>query len=591
MKIRFLLILLFINLGIYQFSKADQQTQFANRVSIYKGPWNNLTPVLGVTHYTIKNIPKSFQMALQIVNFDAGVASVNLSNMYCSVDPNIVDYDTASNKGKFTNISFSSNGVTAISTLVSLVGGQTFNSGNTITTPTLPCSSVTLEFSSASQLATNVEIVAIFSELVLGQTSTSGGLGAGSTTGGYVQGISPTASNGFATFPLVDGALQPSINASTAGMGVDTFAGTQGSLAGGLTGNVLVGTPPNPSSSSDWGFVFYTGFPAVGGTGLLAPWTCVVAANGCGGTSSNGLPDIAQLSGYSIQSKVFTALINTSGATNTFTEFVSFNKTGVIRQQINNASGPAATLAGSVQVIVPVCIIAPCIINSVTDTQGNLWTKVIDRNALAGSGNYGGLSVWIASSVAGANTVTVTPQAGSVVTTSAYLELTGITPANLNRPLVPISSSNNTLRASETDPGGIFTNTGGFTYQQIVTLSAAATSTVSLWDVSQHGVFRSCAVSDRVTAIAGTTPSLLWWLQDSVDGVAFNDRLASPSITTTSNHYGSVAGGGTNPAATTDGALAVATRVDGPLMPFGRLKFTLAGTGPSTTFTIGVACE
>lgn len=585
------LICLFIILGISQISKSDQQTQFANRVSIYKGPWNILTPNGGITHYTIKNIPKSYQMALQVVNFDAAAASVILNNMFCSVDPNIVDYDSAANKGKFTNINFSANGASATSSVLTLVGGQTPNSGITITTPTLPCSSVTLEFSNATQVTTTVEIVATFSELVLGQTSASGGLSSG---GGYVQGISPTTSNAVTTFPLVDGGLQPAINASFVNFGVDTFSSNNTPSTGGFTGNVPLASPPRPSSSSDWAVAFIQGVTAGGGTGILPPWVCLgPGLTSCGTGVGNNGPSAAALSGVSTASTIIYNIVNAGAPFNWLTNILLFNKTPVVRQNLA-ASSISATLAGSIGVISVGCPNFPCTISSITDSQGNVWKQVTGVTVPGTGGNQvGGLLTWVTGPMsAAAETVTITPQAGTTLASAAlFLELTGITPANLNRPLAPLTATNNTFVPGEKEAIGLLTATSGFFVSNTLTISSASTVTVPLWDATQHGLFASCGVHVRVTAIAGTTPSLATFLQDTPDSIGFSDRMSFPAITATGNYLGSVAGGGINPVITTDGTMAVSTRLDGPLGPFGRLKFILTGTGPTATINYSVECR
>lgn len=412
---------------------------------------------------------------------------------------------------------------------------------------------------------------------------------------GNVQGVLSTGTGGGAVFPIVNGALAPTVNGSFFTLGLDNFSSAIGSFAAGQTGTFGIGSPPPPSKTTDWALVFYTGFAGLSGTGLQAPWVCIPAAVGsCGATAAGGAPVVAQLSNVATTNIPQVNLVNSSAFAQTYVHFLEFTNAPTSIRQATSVGSQAATALGSTLVISIFCQNSPCVINSVTDSQGNTWKKIVGTNGT--SGQMGGMEEWITGPTSAAGeTITITPNGGTTVSISAFLELVGLTPANLNQPIAPLGISNHTLAPNENDNGGLFVESGGYSFSQTLTIATAGTTTVSLWQQSQHGVFSSCVLSQRVTNIAGAGTTLNTYLQDSADGVGFNDRLSMAQSTTAggaNNQLGAVAGGtGITPATTGDAALAAGSKLDGPLGAFGRIKFVVVGASAAVTVTYNVVCR
>jgi len=254
------------------------------------------------------------------------------------------------------------------------------------------------------------------------------------------------------------------------------------------------------------------------------------------------------------------------------------------------------TVAGSTLAVGIYCNALPCVINSLSDGQGNTWRQATSIQAGIG------ISVWMTGpSSAAAETVTFTPAAGTTITGSSILELTNIVPGTPTTPLSPVTISNCKFILTENDNCGMFTNTGGFSASQTFTISAAGTTLVALWSQAQHGVFNSCVLTERVTAISGAGATLNTFLQDSADNVGFNDRLSMTQATTAlgaQNLLGAIpaftatalTAQANSAVVSTDGALAAGSGIAGPIGPFGRLKFVAGGT-PSITIAWNVVCR
>jgi hypothetical protein len=415
---------------------------------------------------------------------------------------------------------------------------------------------------------------------------------------GNVQGVVASNVNAQTVFPIVNGALQPAVNARTASVGVDNAGSSITPIASGQNGNIVVGTPPAPSSSTDWALAFFR-TSAINGTGLVGPWTCV---NSCG--PSSPFP-IAQLAHVSTANKLISNLVNT-GASNLYAAFLEFATQPTIRQEGDASNATPATgvntLAGSTLVVAANCQAFPCQIDNVTDTQGNVW-KQVAAISLGNSLPPAGVAVWVTGpSSAAAETATVVPHAGTSISNSGILELTNTSPANLNTPNLPLFGSNRAAQPTENDNGGLFVESGGFSSSQTVTITTAATNTFPLWDQTQHGVFSSCVVTERITNIAGAGTTLNTFLQDSADAIGFNDRLSMPQATTAAgaqNFYGATPGftataltaTANSAVVSTDGTLAAGSGIAGPIGPFGRIKLVTAGAAVNVTVTYNVVCN
>jgi hypothetical protein len=419
-----------------------------------------------------------------------------------------------------------------------------------------------------------------------------------------VQGLIPATQNGAPIFPVIAGAVLPATNAGFTTAGVDNFSVAATTVSSGITGSYTVGFPPTPTTTTETALVFYGPVISIGQAGINSPpWTCLPTQS-CN-TSSNE-PLGAFLNNYA-STTPFQVSVTNGGGTTTEAIFVALAKVPTIRQsQVANNPTPvfaSNTLAGSTLLIAYYCNqTTACSIATVTDTQGNTWRQLasIFNAGPGGVGTGGTILVWVSQTLSSAAGDTVT--AGGVVGTingTNLLELTALTPANPNTPSVAETFSNSKLRIGENDLGGLMTEAAGFSFSQTATLSAAGTTTQSLWDVTQHGLFSSCVVTLRVTAASGTTPTLNAFLQDSADAVGWNDRLALTQATAATNLLGAVpvfnssalTATASSAVVSTDGALAAGSGIAGPMGPFGRIKFVVGGTTPSFTITYNVACR
>lgn len=110
-----------------------------------------------------------------------------------------------------------------------------------------------------------------------------------------------------------------------------------------------------------------------------------------------------------------------------------------------------------------------------------------------------------------------------------------------------------------------------------------------------QAVHRTCQfVLDITGTIAGTSPTLDVYIQDSVDGTVWDDRVHFAQLTGVSSgaFVASVGTGSITPRATTDATLAAGTVADGiPIAPFIRAKFVVGGTSPSFPIKLWGACQ
>jgi hypothetical protein len=422
---------------------------------------------------------------------------------------------------------------------------------------------------------------------------------------GNVQGVLATNVNASGVFPIVNGALQPAVNAKFVQFGLDNFSINTTLLPAASSGNFSFGNPPQPSVPGEAAIAFFSSLAAVGGTGLLAPWTCITAGCGPSALSHNA----AIVNNVTTSTSLVFNETNSGGGvanTNENVVFLVFKTLPTVRQQTfaNNITPATSgnTLAGSTLVASFQCNSFPCLIDSVSDTQGNVW-RLVASVQISNGFQPGGLSVWMAGpSSAAAETATGVAHTGTAVNNSGILELTGLTPANLNQPNLPLFASNKTAQPNENDNGGMFIESGGFSYTQTLTISAAVTQTFPLWDQTQHGQFQSCTLSERVTNIAGAGTTLNTYLQDSADAIGFNDHISMPQATTVGgaqNYQGivpvftaaaltAVASGAVQ---TADAALAAGSVIAGPMGAFGRIKFVTTGAAVSVTVTYNVVCK
>lgn len=427
-------------------------------------------------------------------------------------------------------------------------------------------------------------------------SNTNGIFGSGTN----VQGVVPNGSNGTPVLPIVDGALGPAINAGFNNTGIDNFSNVNTLIPSGQNGNFSLGFPPASTTSTNFTLALFGGVGGIGGNGLVSPWTCVTAACGAG---SSGSINAAFLRNSTTNNALLYNLINSSNG-EAMVVFETFPGTPNIRQQAfgnqtTSQATPGNTLSGSTLSLTITCSTFPCQIDSLSDTQGNKWILVKSVQINTGL-SIGGLNTWVAGpSSAAAETVTFTVHAGTTVASSGIIELSSPTPASPNRPNTALSADNNSAVANETDPGGLFTQSGGFSVSQTVTLGAAGTFIFPLWQNVQNGAFQGCTVNLRVTAASGTTPTLNSFLQDSGDNLGFNDHLSLTQATAATSLEGIVpmvtatnlSALASSAVVTTDGSLAAGSAIAGPMGPFGRIKFVVGGTTPSFTINYNVLCK
>lgn len=142
---------------------------------------------------------------------------------------------------------------------------------------------------------------------------------------------------------------------------------------------------------------------------------------------------------------------------------------------------------------------------------------------------------------------------------------------------------------------GIFTADSGFV-SILNGFPTSATVQFSLWSTisAQNGVVESCSITIFGVNTAGASPTLDVFLQDSGDGVNWNDRIHFTQITTGTGRFtAGIAGGSANKtvAALTSGSIAQGTIVSGPLDINGRLNFVIGGTSPQYTLSYFANCK
>jgi hypothetical protein len=137
----------------------------------------------------------------------------------------------------------------------------------------------------------------------------------------------------------------------------------------------------------------------------------------------------------------------------------------------------------------------------------------------------------------------------------------------------------------------------GYWTSQGVALTTTG-QTVTLWGAPAGGVwhsaFETCRFDIFIQNAAGTTPTLDAFIQDSLDGSNFTDRVRFTQATTGSLRMQAGIAGLTNNmtvATYTDRTIAVGTIVNGPIGAYGRLIVVITGTSPSYNVTVTAYCK
>lgn len=361
-----------------------------------------------------------------------------------------------------------------------------------------------------------------------------------------IQGMVPTSANGQPIFPVVAGGLQTATNANFATFGVDTFSTALQAPAGGANVNLVLGTPPITTSSTNWALVAYSGLSAVGGTGLLSPWSCIVAVAACGASSGNTL-SIAQLSNVNSSNKAIANFINTT-ATTGFTQFVVLNKTPTIRQATSSTTA-GVTLAGSTLMVIQSCINFPCTVSSVTDTQGNVWRQVTSQQSSTGI-NFGGQSIWMSGSIGGADTVTINMASG-VNSNAAFLELTGTAPTTLNQPSAPLSLGG-AANSTGAPPANQLQTSGTFTSYSPVQLGVSALTEPAAGTSALSSIIDTRAAREAILKFSCTAGAVTVNVQTyAEDGVTALGLISPLSAVAAATNTDLTLGSESNPTAST----------------------------------------
>lgn len=429
-----------------------------------------------------------------------------------------------------------------------------------------------------------------------------------------VQGVVPPTFNGGTVLPIVGGSLKPAINGTSAKIGVDNFNTTTKNYANNLVTDLLLASPPLPTNSREFAIAGIAGVGSVTGTGLSASpqWTCV-PGTGVGGTNNcNIATPLAQMAFIANVSSGSTLKWNavTTGLGNWLTGIVEFTtnngQSPILRGGALGLTTNGNTLAGSTVVVTTTCTNTPCRMSGTppTDSQGNKGILVAGSEVGNCTQPVCGLYMYVfGPTSAAAETVTLNPQAGTSISNSSIVELSGLVPAILNQPATQLQSSNNAFAVTpsntpaENDTGGIFTESGGFNYQ--ATISVTSTTAIPLWNITQHGVFQSCTVFQRVTGATGTTPTLNTYLQDSPDALGWNDHISMPQATAAGAWEGiapvftapSLAPIAAGAAVVTNTTLAAGSVVAGPMAAYGQIVLVVGGTTPVFTLNLGVTCK
>jgi hypothetical protein len=300
--------------------------------------------------------------------------------------------------------------------------------------------------------------------------------------GGSVQGVLQQQANIAGINPVVAGAAQLPINVNFVGSGLDTYTplGFSQSPAGG-SATLNLGFSPTPAAPGSSALAVEVAPGDFGPTVVLAPWVCPPGVN-CGGsgTGSTGFRIATNISSSLPYVRTFT---NSVGG-NDFLAFLVFNtanlgiRSSQLASNVSSAGFVTPPLKGSVLLATFACNLAPCIINKVQDTQGNLWNQVAYTTVGVIGNGFHGYSIWMTSAptaAAGSDTITATPAAGNTVNEMTIVELTGISKSALfNTPGVAVNADQlgNVLVRQDAQGQNLWNCT--------VTLSTATTSICEL---------------------------------------------------------------------------------------------------------------
>lgn len=146
---------------------------------------------------------------------------------------------------------------------------------------------------------------------------------------------------------------------------------------------------------------------------------------------------------------------------------------------------------------------------------------------------------------------------------------------------------------SGTVPNSAFVQNAGQSFTLTQTVTNNSTGSIAS-TANPQGVHRGCQFILKVNgSITGTSPTLDVFIQDSIDGSVWDDRVHFAQLisTSTGSFVAAINVGSFVPRATTDATLAAGTIADGQLAPFLRAKFVVSGTSPSFPIQVLAACQ
>jgi len=338
-------------------------------------------------------------------------------------------------------------------------------------------------------------------------------------------------------------------------------------------------------------------------------WAVVPIINTTGSyASSSGLFTIPALGSVVITSaaiagqNVAVFVVNTTGAcaSTSIDVLVEFATVSITSPLINVASGNNIIqpgLVANVQGVVPVAsslaAVNPVAIGGKDLSGNNRFYMMANFNDPPGSnydsmpiGAVGNSAVGLGSSVGGMTFPKGTPGGGLAVA-PLVLRATNNTMGNM-------FMSDGAAALNTANMPNVFVTNGGYVKNSSNNGLTTTGQATPLWSgaTGGQGVMQACYVTVTIANTAGTGPTLDLYLQTSNDGVSWTDRIHFLQAGTgTSSQYAGIAQStGITPVAIQDRALAVGTKIDGPIGWWGRFIIVVGGTAPTYNLTYGVSC-
>jgi len=382
----------------------------SNYVEVGRGiPWGTS---FNRTYLLVPNSPNA-SLCIYVVNNNPTSTHSFTTAVFQSADSQVPDF--TNNQGRFTGV--------PLANMPQAIGPLLMGSGFTQATA---AAKVAVRFSNASTQSGSPDTADVFFVQTTSGTCGSASLGIG------IQGIVTQQQSAATVLPLINGSLQPTLNANFNAVGVDNFNLTQSNIPGAL-GTYTIGTVPTPTVSGEVALSFDANFADLGsGTVILAPWVCQ-PVQGNSACTSNGPPALATLNGAQTGQTMRRFYSNPGGGGTELNAIVLSSASGTTWRQGTTGTTSVAftsnTLAGSLLISALRCGTA-CTINSVTDTQGNSWVPIV--SATRGAGQQSGLYVYVSQQLSTAAADTITWTVGSGTSAGMMIsEFTGVTPAQL----------------------------------------------------------------------------------------------------------------------------------------------------------------